>query len=105
MVVLNLRLFVLKNLQYKDKDTFKQLILVNELIDENYRSTGFYRLKIIDTSLENWSDCIASGEITVDEVNELNDAAHTAQKWLKDYTDKNFKELSDDEKLYMELGE
>ena len=28
-----------------------------------------------------------------------------SKKWLKDYTDKNFKELSDDEKLYLELGE
>ena len=105
LVVRNLRSLVLKNLQYKDKNTFNQFITIRELLDETYHSTGLYRLRIYDTCLGHWSDVLAIGEITVDEINDLNDAVHTAQKWLKEFTDKNFKELSDAEKLYLELGE
>lgn len=114
LVILNLKSLVLKNLQYKDKNIlnqfickniFNQFICVSEVLDETCHSTGLYRLRIYDTCIEQWSDALAICEITVDEINDLNDAVHTAQKWLKEFTDKNFKELSDAEKLYLELGD
>ena len=52
-----------------------------------------------------FKDDITSGIITRKEIADLVIALEYSKKWLKDYTDKNFKELSDDEKLYMELGE
>lgn len=52
-----------------------------------------------------FKDDITSGIITRKEIDDLVIALEYSKKWLKDYTDKNFKELSDDEKLYMELGE
>lgn len=54
---------------------------------------------------EYFKDDIASGSITRKKIADLKTALEYSKKWLKNYTDKNFKELSDDEKLYLELGE
>lgn len=98
----NIKRLILSNVEYPNKTTFGQCIYVCAMYFSGY---GFYILGIDDTCIEQWDEQLALGEITIDDINKLNDAVHKTQKWLKDYTDKNFKELSDDEKLYMELGD
>ena len=90
---------IVENRTIKDKNFFSQFIIICE-IDE-----GVYSL-MIDSIIDIYfKDDITSGIITRKEIDDLVIALEYSKKWLKDYTDKNFKELSDDEKLYMELGE
>ena len=66
---------------------------------------GVYYLLINSVLDLFFSDEISAGKITREEIDDIAMSLKYSKKWLKDYIDKNFKELSDDEKLYVELGE
>ena len=93
--------------QIKDKmienTTFKDKALFSNYIDIFELNKGVYHLlihKVLDLF---FADDIRSGSITREEIDDLRMSVEHSEEWLKDYINKNFEELSDEEKLFIEL--
>lgn len=96
---------LLKQLRDKaiENTTFKDKTLFSKYIDIFEFNKGVYHL-LTRTVLDLFfSKEIRSGSITREEIDDLRMSVEHSEEWIKDYINKNFEELSDDEKLYVEL--
>lgn len=98
-ILKDIRNKIIENRTIEDENFFSQFIILVEI------NKGVYYLVINSVLDLFFSEEISAGKITREEIDDLAMSLKYSKKWLKDYTDKNFKELSDDEKLYLELGE
>lgn len=96
---------LLKQIKNKmiENTTFKDKILFSKYIDIFEFNKDVYHL-LIHTVLDIFfSDEIMAGIITREEINDLRMSLEHSEEWIKDYINKNFEELNDEEKLFIEL--
>ena len=98
-ILKDIRNKIIENRTIEDENFFSQFIMLIEI------NKGVYYLLINSVLDLFFSDEISAGKITREEIDDIAMSLKYSKKWLKDYIDKNFKELSDDEKLYIELGD